>query len=93
MAKSPGNKVEAEDHRAELIEALGRFSDARCVLECAVRSLEAWHGPDSRADDEAVCLRHGLELLRLAYNDIDLSIGRLGRTSRAPNGRQSLRPK
>jgi hypothetical protein len=27
---------------AALREILGHFNDARCVLECAVRSLEQW---------------------------------------------------
>ena len=65
----------------ELFTVLGKFSDARCILECAVRSLESWHGGENGAEDEAVCLRHGLELLRAIYNDLDLCIGRLRQAS------------
>jgi hypothetical protein len=56
-------------------DLLGRFSDARCFLECAVCSLnereDACH-----PGRELVCLRHGLELLRGVYNELDLRIGR-----------------
>jgi hypothetical protein len=52
-------------------EILGRFSDARCLLECALRSLNA--RDDSDAGVEVVCLRHGLELLRAVYNDLDIA--------------------
>lgn len=63
----------------ELSTVLGKFSDARCILECAVRSLESWHGGETAVEDETVCLRHGLELLRAVYNHLDLCIGRLHR--------------
>lgn len=53
-------------------EILGRFSDARCLLECALRSLDARDNGD--AGVEVVCLRHGLELLRAVYNDLDIAL-------------------
>lgn len=53
-------------------EILGRFSDARCLLECALRSLDA--RDDGDAGVEVVCLRHGLELLRAVYNDLDIAL-------------------
>lgn len=54
-------------------ELLGRFSDARCFLQCATTALIARdeHGFYS---PELVCLRHGLELLRGVYNDLDLRL-------------------
>ena len=70
---------------AELRAILGRFTDARCVLECAVRSLEQWQNlhddeADRRAcDPEIVCLRHALKLLADVYDELDLAIGRQSR--------------
>jgi hypothetical protein len=58
----------------DLERILGRFSDARCVLECAVRSLEEWHDLDTGVGDETVCLRHGLDLLGAVYNDLDMAM-------------------
>jgi hypothetical protein len=54
-------------------ELLGRFSDARCFLQCATTALIARdeHGFYS---PELVCLRHGLEMLRGVYNDLDLRL-------------------
>jgi len=51
---------------ATLREMLGNFNEARCVLECAVRSLEQWQclgdepedGVHRVCDPEIVCLRH-----------------------------------
>lgn len=70
------------DVRAMIVHIMGRFSDARCVLECAVRSLEQWRDlddPDSdssrRTDDaEVVCLRHALSLLADVYDELDTAI-------------------
>lgn len=64
--------------REELDALLGRFSDARSILECAVRSLEEWHDPSTGIGDELICLRHGLTLLGAVYNDFDLAILRCG---------------
>jgi hypothetical protein len=67
---------------AELRAILGRFTDARCVLECAVRSLEQWQNLDDTegdrraCDPEIVCLRHALKLLADVYDEIDLAIAR-----------------
>jgi hypothetical protein len=65
---------------------LSRFSDARCVLECAVRSLEQWRELDEeeettrRTDDvEVVCLRHAAELLAEVYDELDRALGTLAR--------------
>ena len=83
MAESNDIAREAQGPpRAELVAILGRFSDARCVLECAVRSLEAWHGAESGAHDEAVCLRHGLELIARIYNQVDSLILAMPKTNR-----------
>lgn len=62
-------------------EVLGRFSDARCLLECALRSLSA--RDDCNAGVEIVCLRHGLELLRTVYNDFDIALLRRSPTFRS----------
>lgn len=69
---------------AALREILGRFNDARCVLECAVRSLEQWQSLDETEDDarrsydpEIVCLRHAQKLLAEVYDQIDSAIARL----------------
>ena len=71
---------------AALREILGRFNDARCVLECAVRSLEQWQSLEEAEDDarrscdpEIVCLRHSQRLLAEVYDQIDGTIARLGR--------------
>ena len=64
--------------RAECEAILGRFGDARCVLECAVRSLEQRGEQQGLGPgEESVCLRHGLELLRAAYNALDLALLKL----------------
>jgi hypothetical protein len=55
---------------------LARFSDARCVLACAVQSLD-------RHDDvtqEQTCLQHGLRLLDGVYDDLDRAIAAGGVT-------------
>ncbi|HEV8334181.1 MAG TPA: hypothetical protein VGQ22_22345, partial [Steroidobacteraceae bacterium] len=73
-----GNEV------AALREILGRFNDARCVLECAVRSLEQWQSLDEVEDEarrsydpEIVCLRHAQRLLANVYDELDSTIARL----------------
>lgn len=73
-----------------LREILGRFNDARCVLECAVRSLEQWQSLDDMEDDarrscdpEIVCLRHAQKLLADVYDDLDSAIARLANAARA----------
>jgi len=72
-----------------LREILGRFNDARCVLECAVRSLEQWQSLDELEDDarrscdpEIVCLRHAQKLLAHVYDELDSAIARLASDSR-----------
>ena len=72
---------------AALREILGRFNDARCVLECAVRSLEQWQSLDETEDDarrsyvpEIVCLRHAQKLLAEVYDQVDSTIARLAAT-------------
>ena len=68
---------------AALREILGRFNDARCVLECAVRSLEQWQSLDEEddarrsCDPEIVCLRHAQKLLADVYDQLDSAIARL----------------
>ena len=70
-----------------LREILGRFNDARCVLECAVRSLEQWQDLDDAEDDarrscdpEIVCLRHAQRLLVHVYDELDGAIARVATT-------------
>src|SRR5262245_66046732 len=72
---------------AALREILGRFNDARCVLECAVRSLEQWQRLDETEDDarrsydpEIVCLRHAQKLLAEVSDTVDRHILRLEAT-------------
>jgi hypothetical protein len=56
----------------DLSAILGEFADARAVLETACTAMEAnEHGPD------VMTLRTGLVMLDLAYNALDLAIGRL----------------
>jgi hypothetical protein len=72
-----------------LREILGRFNDARCVLECAVRSLEQWQSLDEVEDDarrscdpEIVCLRHAQKLLADVYDELDSVIARFANALR-----------
>lgn len=55
--------------RLDLSDLLGQFSDARAVLECAYVVME-----DGAPGNESICLKIGLEMLRTAYNDLDLAI-------------------
>ena len=71
---------------AALREILGRFNDARCVFECAVRSLEQWQSLDEEddvrrsCDPEIVCLRHAQKLLADVYDDLDRAIAGVAST-------------
>lgn len=64
---------EVDTHSDSGDELLGRFSDARCLLQCAVNSLMA-RDEGGFYSPELVCLRHGMELLRSVYNDLDLRL-------------------
>jgi hypothetical protein len=86
MTKQP-DEPSSGSEVAALREILGRFNDARCVLECAVRSLEQWQSLDEAEDDarrscdpEIVCLRHAQKLLADDYDDLDSAIARLAST-------------
>jgi hypothetical protein len=86
MAKQSDELASGNDVAA-LREILGRFNDARCVLECAVRSLEQWQSLDDVEDDarrscdpEIVCLRHAQKLLADVYDQLDSAIARLAST-------------
>ncbi|HEY7642413.1 MAG TPA: hypothetical protein VH814_21950 [Steroidobacteraceae bacterium] len=86
MAKHSDEPTSGNDVAA-LREILGRFNDARCVLECAVRSLEQWQSLDEAEDDarrscdpEIVCLRHAQKLLADVYDQLDSAIARLAST-------------
>jgi hypothetical protein len=57
----------------DLSEILGQFSDSRAILECAYTVLDC-----NAAGNEAVCLRHGLDMLSAAYNDLDKAIMVIG---------------
>jgi hypothetical protein len=67
-----------------LRSTLSRFHAARCILECAVRSLEEWHDPDTGIDQEAICLRHGLDLLARVYDEVDTGIQTVVSSSQRP---------
>ena len=82
MARQPDQPSGSEV--AALREVLGRFNDARCVLECAVRSLEQWQSLEEEDDaarrsydPEIVCLRHAQKLLADVYDQLDGTIARL----------------
>jgi hypothetical protein len=86
MAKQSDGLASGNDV-AVLRETLGRFNDARCVLECAVRSLEQWQSLDEVEDEarrscdpEIVCLRHAQRLLANVYDELDSAIARLAST-------------
>jgi hypothetical protein len=86
MAKQSDGLVSGTEVAA-LREILGRFNDARCVLECAVRSLEQWQNLDEAEDEarrsydpEIVCLRHAQKLLANVYDELDSTIARLAST-------------
>ncbi len=86
MAKQSDDQSSASELMA-MRDILGRFNDARCVLECAVRSLEQWQSLDETEDDarrscdpEIVCLRHAQKLLADVYDDFDRAIARLAST-------------
>ena len=83
MAKQSDEPLRVSEVAA-LREILGRFNDARCVLECAVRSLEQWQSLEETEDDvrrshdpEIVCLRHAQKLLAEVYDQVDSTIARL----------------
>lgn len=82
MAKQSDESSSVSDV-AGLRDTLGRFNDARCVLECAVRSLEQWQSLDEEedarrsCDPEIVCLRHAQRLLSDVYDQLDGAIARL----------------
>jgi hypothetical protein len=80
---------------ADLRAMLGRFSEARCVLESAVRSLEQWQDLEDdqparrNCDIEIVCLRHALRLLAAVYDELDMAIARRATSSKgARRGRR-----
>lgn len=86
MAKQTDEPSSASEVAA-LRGILGRFNDARCVLECAVRSLEQWQSLDDVEDDarrscdpEIVCLRHAQKLLADVYDELDSAIARVAST-------------
>ena len=85
MAKQLDEPASGNDVSA-LRGTLGRFNDARCVLECAVRSLEQWQSLDEEddarrsCDPEIVCLRHAQKLLADVYDELDSAIARLAST-------------
>jgi hypothetical protein len=85
MAKQ-SDELASGNEVAALREILGRFNDARCVLECAVRSLEQWQSLDEEddarrsCDPEIVCLRHAQKMLADVYDQLDSAIARLAST-------------
>ena len=88
MAKQSEGLASGHDVTA-LRDILGRFNDARCVLECAVRSLEQWQSLDEMEDEarrscdpEIVCLRHAQRLLANVYDELDSAIARVASSSR-----------
>ena len=86
MAEQADELASGNDVTA-LREILGCFNDARCVLECAVRSLEQWQSLDEAdadarrsCDPEIVRLRQAQKLLADVYDDLDRAIARLAST-------------
>jgi len=84
MAISDGNKPQNEPvggkaiprRRPDLAEILGKFNDAWSFLECGAFYIENQDedtglGPG----DGMVCLRHGLALFSVAYDELDLIAG------------------
>lgn len=67
--------------RPDLSEALTRFHEGLCLLECAIRSLKELQDPSELDDEgdiercmcapEIVCLTHTLELLQLVHGEVD----------------------
>lgn len=75
MAIRNGNKARKRGTRPpDLLVILGQFSDARSILECGVLLLEDWDQSRIEPADEAICLRHGLKLLSVAYDELDRAI-------------------
>lgn len=72
MATRKNTAPHARPASSDLSTILARFSDARCVLECGVRCLE--EREDRAASDEAVCLRHALDLIASVYDDLDRAV-------------------
>jgi hypothetical protein len=68
------NRIIARNARPDLSAILGQFSDARAIIECVARLLEDWDYYRSGPADEAVCLRHGLDRLSTAYDELDRAI-------------------
>lgn len=58
----------------DLDAILGRFCEARSFLECGVRLIEGRDPTPDYPGDEATCLRYGLNLLHVAYNDLDVAL-------------------
>lgn len=52
-------------------DVLGRFSDARCLLNCAFKALDQRQDA-SRPGEEIVCMEYALEMLREVYTELDL---------------------
>jgi hypothetical protein len=57
-------------------DILGRFCYARSFLECGMRLVDHWCESSDRPSpgDEAVCLRHGLDLFIAAYRQLDEAV-------------------
>jgi hypothetical protein len=51
-------------------DVLGRFSDARCLLDCAFKALDQRQDA-SRPGAEIVCMQYALEMLRDVYTELD----------------------
>lgn len=65
--KRTGPKARAVSE--DLSAILGKFLVARCVVECASLIIDE----SDECADEAVCLRHGLDLMDSVYERLDLA--------------------
>jgi hypothetical protein len=54
-------------------EITDRLLEAQAIMECAYVALD-----DNEPGKEAVCFRHGLDLLQSAYVELDVAVTALG---------------
>lgn len=72
MPKKLPAKPATETPRVDFGEILGRFSDARAIIETACRAME--HGDDYAVETSA--LRSGLIMLDAVYEELDFAIAK-----------------
>lgn len=60
-------------HSPDLGEITDRLLQAQAILECAYVALD-----DNEPGKEAICFRHGLDLLQSAYVELDVAVTAMG---------------